>query len=57
MMDAFQKQCLLHWPAQAKSVLIVENDKRLMQCLARAMEATRLQGDDCRIGVRWFGSN
>jgi ActR/RegA family two-component response regulator len=40
MMDAFQKQCLA--PASrlgAQSVLIVEDDKRLMQCLARAMEA------------------
>jgi two-component system, response regulator RegA len=38
--DALQKQCLapIGRPG-AGSVLIVEDDKRLMQCLARAMEA------------------
>jgi two-component system, response regulator RegA len=40
MADAFQKQC---WTPTAQpgagSVLIVEDDKRLMQCLARAMDA------------------
>ena len=40
MMDAFQKQC---WTATGKfsagSVLIVEDDEQLMQCLARAMKA------------------
>ena len=39
MVDAFQKQC---WTPTgqpgARSVLIVEDDRRLMQCLARAME-------------------
>ncbi len=40
MMDAFQQEYLA--PAgqlPAESVLIVEDDKQLMQCLARAMEA------------------
>jgi two-component system response regulator RegA len=40
MADAFQKQC---WTPTdqpgAGSVLIVEDDKQLMHCLARAMEA------------------
>ena len=40
MVDAFQKQC---WTPTgqpgAGSVLIVEDDRQLMQCLARAMEA------------------
>jgi two-component system, response regulator RegA len=40
MADAFQKQC---WTPTgqpiAGSILIVEDDERLMQCLARAMEA------------------
>jgi ActR/RegA family two-component response regulator len=40
MVDEFQKQC---WTPTdqpgAGSVLIVEDDKRLMQCLARAMKA------------------
>jgi len=40
MVDEFPKQC---WTptdqAGAGSVLIIEDDKRLMQCLARAMEA------------------
>ena len=40
MVDEFQKQC---WTPTGRpgagSVLIVEDDKRLMQCLARAMEA------------------
>src|SRR4029077_9566952 len=40
MIDAFQKQCLAHTAQpRGKSVLIVDNDKKLMQCLACAMEA------------------
>jgi two-component system, response regulator RegA len=40
MMDAFQKQCLAATgQPRARTVLIVEDDDRLMQCLARAMEA------------------
>ena len=40
MMDAFQKQYLAPTgQPRAKSCLIVEDDKRLMRCLARAMEA------------------
>jgi hypothetical protein len=39
MMDAFQEQCLT--PSDkpsAGSMLIVEDDVRLLQCLAQAME-------------------
>jgi two-component system, response regulator RegA len=40
MIDAFQKQRLAPTAQpRRKSVLIVDNDKKLMQCLARAMEA------------------
>jgi two-component system response regulator RegA len=40
MIDAFQKQRLAPTAQpRGKSVLIVDNDKTLMQCLARAMEA------------------
>jgi len=40
MMEVIQKQCLAQTSQPcARSVLIVEDDKRLMQCLARAMEA------------------
>ena len=38
MMDAFQKQCLAP-TSQSRSLLIVEDDGRLTQSLARAMEA------------------
>jgi two-component system, response regulator RegA len=37
-MDAFQEQCLAP-TSQSRSVLIVEDDRQLTQCLARAMEA------------------
>ena len=58
MVDEFPKQC---WTptdqAGAGSVLIVEDDKRLMQCLARAMEArgfkVMIAGSVCR----WLSSN
>ena len=40
MIDAFPKQRLAPTAQPCgKSVLIVDNDKKLMQCLARAMEA------------------
>ena len=43
-MDAFQKQCLAATSQPpARSVLIVEDDERLMQCLARAIEARGFQ--------------
>jgi two-component system, response regulator RegA len=38
MMGAFQKRCLAPI-GQPRSVLIVEDDRQLTQCLARAMEA------------------
>ena len=38
MMEAFQKQCLAP-TSQSRSLLIVEDDRRLTQCLARGMEA------------------
>jgi two-component system response regulator RegA len=44
MMDAFQKQYLdPTGQPQARSILIVEDDERLMQRLARAMEARGFQ--------------
>ena len=40
MIDVFQKQRLAPTAQpRGKSVLIVDNDKKLMQCLARAMDA------------------
>ena len=40
MIDAFQKQRLAATAQPCgKSVLIVDDDKQLMQCLARAMDA------------------
>ena len=40
MIDAFKKQCLASTAEPGgKSVLIVDDDKKLMQCLACAMEA------------------
>jgi ActR/RegA family two-component response regulator len=44
MMDTFQKQCLdpIAQP-QARSMLIVEDDERLMQRLAQAMDARGFQ--------------
>src|SRR5215831_20460250 len=39
-MDAIQKQCLIQGTElHAKSMLILEDDKRLLHCLTRAMEA------------------
>jgi two-component system, response regulator RegA len=44
MMDAFQKQCLAPTgQPQARSMLIVEDDERLKERLARAMEARGFQ--------------
>jgi two-component system, response regulator RegA len=44
MMDAFQKQCLApKGQPQARSMLIVEDDERLKERLARSMEARGFQ--------------
>ena len=58
MTEAIQKQCLAQISQpRARSVLIVEDDKRLVLCLARAMEARGFKVMTAEIGVRWLGSN
>ena len=57
-MTAMQKQCAnqsdeLH----TKSVLIVEDDKRLMRCLTLAMEARGFEVMNAEIGVQCDSSN
>ena len=55
MMGAFQK-CLAPI-SRSRSMLIVEDDRQLTQCLARAMEARGFNVATAEIGTRWFGTN